>query len=130
MKSETLFDQPVILERPAFWSQVVVWLLVTVTTSGVVWASVAEIEQSVPATGRLEPQGAVKEMKAPTGGVVREIYVQDGQSVKKGQLLLTFDPTAPQADLKSLGKLKESLVTENQFYATTVSGRQGMVGQI
>nr|WP_248277632.1 HlyD family efflux transporter periplasmic adaptor subunit [Brasilonema sp. UFV-L1] len=61
-------------------------------------------------------------MKAPTGGVVREIYVQDGQLVKKGQLLVTFDPTSPQADLDSLKKLKESLVKENQFYETTVSG--------
>ncbi|NMG07564.1 HlyD family efflux transporter periplasmic adaptor subunit [Brasilonema sp. UFV-L1] len=121
MKSET-FDQPVILERPALWSQVVVWLLITITTSGFVWASVAEIEQAVPAMGKLEPQGAVKEMKAPTGGVVREIYVQDGQLVKKGQLLVTFDPTSPQADLDSLKKLKESLVKENQFYETTVSG--------
>jgi hypothetical protein len=31
MKSETAFDQPVILEQPAVWSRVVVWLLVAMT---------------------------------------------------------------------------------------------------
>ena len=122
MKSETAFDQPVILEQPAVWSRVVVWLLVAVTTSALAWAAIAKIEEAVPATGKLEPQGSVKEIKAPTGGVVREIHVKDGQVVKKGELLVTFDPTAPEADLESLTKLRNSLLRENQFYTTAVSG--------
>lgn len=122
MKSETVFDQPVILEQPAVWSRVFVWLLIAVTTSGIAWAAIAKIEQAVPATGKLEPLGSVKEIKAPTGGVVREIHVKDGQVVKKDQLLLTFDPTAPEADLESLTSLKRSLLRENQFYTTAVSG--------
>jgi HlyD family secretion protein len=122
MKSETAFDQPVILEQPAVWSRVVVWLLVAMTTSALAWAAIAKIEEAVPATGKLEPQGSVKEIKAPTGGVVREIHVQDGQVVKKGELLVTFDPTAPEADLESLTKLRNSLLRENQFYTTAVSG--------
>lgn len=120
MKSEYI-EQPVILEQPAVWSRVVMWLLVAVTTSGFVWASVAQIEQAVPATGKLEPQGSTKEIKAPTGGVVREIYVKDGELVKQGQLLVTFDPTAPQADVRSLIQLKASLLRENQFYTTASS---------
>lgn len=122
MKSETAFDQPVILEQPAVWSRVVVWLLVAMTTSAFAWAAIAKIEEAVPATGKLEPQGSVKEIKAPTGGVVREIHVKDGQVVKKGELLVTFDPTAPEADIESLTKLKNSLLRENQFYTTAVSG--------
>ncbi len=122
MKSAILLEQPVILERPAHWSRIFVWLIIAITTSGVVWAAVAKIEQAVPATGKLEPQGSVKEIKAPTGGVLREIHVQDGQVVKQGQLLLTFDPTAPKAEIDSLHKIKKSLVNQSQFYATTVSG--------
>jgi multidrug efflux pump subunit AcrA (membrane-fusion protein) len=117
MRSESI-EQPVILEQPAIWSRVVMWLLVSVTTSAFLWASLAQIEQAVPATGKLEPQGSTKEIKAPTGGVVREIYVNDGQLVKKGELLVTFDPTAPQADVRSLIQLKASLLRENQFYTT------------
>lgn len=121
MKSERVFDQPVVLEQPAIWSRVFVWLLVAVTTSGLAWAAIAKIEQAVPAAGKLEPQGSVKELKAPTGGVVREIHVKDGQVVKKGQLLITFDPTSPEADLGSLTTLRNSLLKENQFYTTAVS---------
>lgn len=117
MKSDlAAFEPPVILERPALWSRVLVWLIVGVTTSGIAWAAFAKIEQSVPATGKLEPQTSVVEVKAPTEGVVRKIYVEDGQRVKKGQLLLNFDPTAPEADLESLTRLRNALVQENQFY--------------
>jgi hemolysin D len=109
-------DQPIILEPRKIWSQVLIWLIMGMTTSGLAWAAIAQIEQTVPTTGKLEPQRAVQEIKAPTGGIVRTIEVQDGQLVKKGQRLLRLDPTASQADLTSLLKLRTSLIQENQFY--------------
>lgn len=122
MKSDSVFDQPVILEQPAIWSQIFVWLIVGVTASGLIWAAVANIEQAIPATGKLEPKDAPKEVKAPTGGVVREVLVEDGDFVKQGEILLTFDPTSPEADVESLRNLKESLIRENQFYSSAVDG--------
>ncbi|MBW4448221.1 MAG: HlyD family secretion protein [Spirirestis rafaelensis WJT71-NPBG6] len=115
------FEQSVILERPKTSSRMFIWLIISLATSAVTWASLAKIEEAIPATGKLEPQGFVQEVKAPTGGVVREIYVQDGQQVKKGQILLNFDTTAPKAELESLNKVKESLQKENQFYTTEVA---------
>lgn len=122
MKSVTLSEEPVILERPVVWSRVLVWLIVGIAGSALFWAAVAKIEQAVLATGKLEPQGSVKQVKAPDGGVVRKIYVEDGQRVQKHQLLVTFDPTAPLADLESLSKLRNTLVRENQFYGAELSG--------
>jgi hemolysin D len=120
MKSGVVSEEPVLLERPQIWSRLYVWLIMGIVTSGLVWAAVAEIEQAVPANGKLEPQGSVQEIKAPAGGVVRAIDVQDGQRVKKGQRLLSFDPTAVKAELNSLTKLRASLVGENQFYTTAL----------
>ena len=92
-------------------------------SSGIAWAAIAEIEQTVPTTGKLEPQRAVQEIKAPTGGVIRTVNIRDGQIVKKGQSLLRFDSTAATADLQTLLKLKATLVQENQFYRSgTVHG--------
>ena len=118
----SLGTQSVILERPAVWSRVFVWLLVSATTSALIWAAVTQLDQTVMATGKLEPKGEVKEIKAPTSGVVREIRVQDGEVVKKNQVLLTFDPTVPKADLQSLRKLRSSLEQEKQFYNAVLSG--------
>ena len=125
---QILRDGSVILERPALWSRVLVWLLVGATTSGLVWAAVTQLDETVLATGKLEPKGEVKEIKAPTSGVVREIHVQDGEVVHKDQVLLTFDPTVPKADLQSLTKLRASLEQEYQFYNAALSPDKGTGG--
>ncbi|MBD2183819.1 HlyD family efflux transporter periplasmic adaptor subunit [Planktothrix sp. FACHB-1355] len=115
-------NQPILLERPSWWSHAFVWLIVSVSGTALLWAAFAPLEQSVPATGKLEAEGAAKELKAPNGGVVREILVKDGDAVTKGQLLVTLDPTAPQADLDSLLKQRETLLRENQFYNAQFTG--------
>ena len=122
--TEQFFQPSVVLERPALWSRLFVWLLVSATVSGIAWAAIAKIDQTVVATGKLEPVGAVKEVNAPTGGVVREILVQEGEVVKKDQPLIAFDPTAPKADLESLRKLRSSLTQENHFYNQAIDGKK------
>ncbi len=123
-RSEQFFQPSVVLERPALWSRLFVWLLVSATTSAIAWAAIAKIDQTVVAAGKLEPVGAVKEINAPTGGVVREILVKEGEVVKKDQPLIAFDPTAPQADLQSLRKLRSSLTQENHFYNQAIDGKK------
>ncbi len=115
-KSQVKFEQPVILRQSHHWSRGILWAIMGVTTFGIIWASVAKIEQAVPAQGKLEPQDAVKEVQSPVGGVVKEIMVRDGDLVKKGDPLLRLDPTAANAERSSLKKIRTKLVQENQFY--------------
>jgi HlyD family secretion protein len=115
------FDQSVILRQSKNWSRAILWTIVGVTTFGIIWASIAKIEQAVPAQGKLEPQGTVKEIQAPVGGVVTEIHVEEGQHVEKGDLLLSLDPTATQAQVTSLSKIRASLIKENQFYRSQLN---------
>ncbi|NEQ26091.1 MAG: biotin/lipoyl-binding protein, partial [Microcoleus sp. SIO2G3] len=115
------FDQPVILQQSKNWSRAILWTIVGVTTFGIIWASVAKIEQAVPAQGKLEPQGTVKEIQAPVGGVVTKIHVEDGQHVEKGALLLSLDPRATQAQVTSLSKIRASLIKQNQFYRSQLN---------
>lgn len=116
------FDQPVVLRLPHYWSRAILWTIISVSTFGIIWASVAKIEQAVPAQGKLEPQDAVKQVQTPLSGVVKEIYVKDGQHVNKGDLLLRLDPTAAKAQLTSLKKIRDTLIKENQFYGWSMSG--------
>lgn len=116
------FDQGVLLQQSRVWSRAMLWVLMGMTTGVIVWASVAKIEEAIPAQGKLEPQGAVKEVQAPVNGVVKAIYVNDGQRVKKGELLLSLDPTVDQAQLASLNKIRTSLIQENQFYRAQMIG--------
>ncbi|MDZ8264544.1 HlyD family efflux transporter periplasmic adaptor subunit [Nostoc sp. ChiQUE01b] len=116
------FDQPVILRQSRKWSRAILWGLIAVTTGTIIWANFAKIEEAVSATGKLEPTGTVKEIQAPIGGVVKEIYVEDGQQVKLGEHLIGLDPTTANAQLDSLKKIRLSLLRENQFYQSQMRG--------
>ena len=116
------FEQPVILQQSGIWSQAILWVLMGTTTGLLVWASVAKIEEAIPAQGKLEPQDAVKEVQAPVGGVVKAIYVDDGQKVRAGERLISLEPTATQSELNSLKTIRTALIQENQFYRAQMSG--------
>ena len=79
------------LEPSNNWSRRILWTLVGLAGFGIVWASFARIDETVQATGKLEPKGATKEVKAPLGGVISEILVKDGELVEKGQTLLIIE---------------------------------------
>ena len=116
------FDQPVILKQTARWSHAIVWSIIGVTAFAVTWASLYKIEEAVPATGKLEPQGAVQEVDAPVSGVVEEVLVSDGDSVRQGDLLVRLDPEAAESEFQQLSQVRDSLVKENQFYRAHLSG--------
>ncbi|HBK97042.1 MAG TPA: chromosome partitioning protein ParA [Microcoleaceae bacterium UBA10368] len=123
MKSIILSEQPVILEKPAIWSHLFLWMIMLMTTSAVVWAYFASIEQAVPAVGQLELKDGARDIQAPATGAVVRVHVENGDRVKKGQPLLTFNPVASSADLTSVKKTKEALEKENKFYEDVVSGK-------
>lgn len=110
------FDRPVLLQQSPLWSRVIIWGLVGSTAAVIAWASVFKFEEAIPATGQLEPSGAVKEVQAPVTGVVKTILVKEGQRVKKGDILLRLDPKGTQSELISLEQVRQSLLEENAFY--------------
>lgn len=119
---EESFESPILLRQSPRWSRAIIWGIVGVTTFTVAWAYFATIDEAVPAQGKLEPQGAVKEVQAPMGGVVKEVLVEEGEKVEQGEVLMTFDQTAPKADLESLKAIKEALEQENQYYRAQLNG--------
>ncbi|MEP0919929.1 HlyD family efflux transporter periplasmic adaptor subunit [Leptolyngbya sp. DQ-M1] len=110
------------LRQSSVWSRAIAWGIVGVTSITVVWASVSQIEEAIPATGKLAPQGAVKDVQAPVNGLVTEVYVKDGQRVKQGDLLLKLDPTSAKAQASSLQKIRAALQQETAFYRNQLNG--------
>ena len=110
------FEQTVMLRPSPKWSRFTVWSVVSLTLFAIVWAAVAKIEQVVPATGQLKPEGNVKEVQIPTSGVIEEVLVEEGEKVEKGETLLVLDSTTSKARLASLNNIRRSLTQENNFY--------------
>lgn len=66
------------------------------------WASTALIAGAVVATGSFVATGENKIVQHFEGGVIRQILVKEGDVVKKGQILIRLDDTAPEAELQRL----------------------------
>lgn len=65
----------------------------------VVWAMLAEVDQVVRVEGRIVPAGRAQQIQHLEGGIVASINTAEGQTVKKGDLLLTIDATSAGASL-------------------------------
>ena len=78
--------------RPApVWSKALAWTIIGTASFGFCFAVFARIDEVVLASGELQPLGAERPIKAPFGGIVKEILVREGQAVKTGQALMRFD---------------------------------------
>jgi membrane fusion protein, type I secretion system len=73
------------------------------------WAATAEIAGAVIAPGSLVVDSNVKKVQHPTGGVVGELHVRDGDQVNTGALLVRLDETVTRANLAIVRKSLDEL---------------------
>lgn len=63
------------------------------------WAALTEISGAVVAAGTVVVESNIKKVQHREGGIVREIAVRDGDTVKAGDLLIRLDDTVTRANL-------------------------------
>ena len=63
----------------------------------IAWAGLFEIDQSVHTTGQVILSARTQVIQAADGGVLRDLRVQEGQSVKTGQILAVLEKDRAQA---------------------------------
>ena len=63
------------------------------------WAATTEIAGAIVAGGSLVVDSSAKKVQHPTGGVIGELNVRDGDHVKAGQVLVRLDDTQMKANL-------------------------------
>ena len=64
----------------------------------IAWLVFGRVDVVASAQGKILPTDAVKLVQASNTGVVRRIYVRDGDVVRRGQALIDLDPTVSTAD--------------------------------
>lgn len=73
------------------------------------WASQTQLAGAVLAAGNVVVASNVKKVQHPTGGVVGQIFVKNGDHVKAGDLLLRLDETITRANLGIISKQMDEL---------------------
>jgi membrane fusion protein, type I secretion system len=73
------------------------------------WASTAQISGALIAPGQVVVESNVKKVQHPTGGVVGEVRVRDGDLVKAGDIVVRLDETVVKASLAIVVKTLNGL---------------------
>lgn len=86
-------------------SRILIWSTALAMTAFVVWADWAELDQITRASGQVIASSRNQVIQVMEGGVLSELPVREGASVKRGQLIARFDRTKAEASyLESLAK--------------------------
>ncbi len=74
-------------------SQMLLRILLALLAVGLLWASLANLEEVKRGSGRVIPSQQMQVVQTLEGGIVREIMVREGAIVKKDQSLMRIDDT-------------------------------------
>src|SRR5262249_58848655 len=78
----------------------------------------AQLAGAVIAPGTVVVESNVKKVQHPTGGVVGEILVKEGDAVDEGQLVLRLDDTVTRSTLGAVrSQLDELMAREGRLLA-------------
>lgn len=99
------------------------WVIVALTVSLLLWAALAKVEEVVHASGRVIPSSRLQVVSNLEGGIVSEILVKAGDRVKEGQPLLRLDDTATTADFARTGTSVDALLARAARLDAEARGR-------
>ena len=88
---------------PSPIGRAITWSIVVLFTLAILWACVGNIDIVAVAHGKVVPSDRTKLIQPLEIGTVSAIHVKEGQSVKKGELLVELDATSTTADERRLG---------------------------
>ena len=115
-RRKVFFDSPGLLEQSHHWGGLVIWTIAAGTTAGLLWAFLGRVDQTVTASGTLQPLSGKLTVSSPAGGIVRDLFVGEGTIVEKGQVLMVVESEGTEARLQSTQKQLALFRYENQLF--------------
>ena len=88
-----------------------------------------KIDEVVSVKGQLEPISGTTDIKTPVGGKISRVFISDGDTVKKGQLLLAYDTTEASSDAITYESLIELEENELDNKLTSLELRKSILEQ-
>ena len=80
-----------LIKRPMPSLRLAAWPIMILITILLTWANFAKLDEVSVAQGKVVPQGKTKVIQHLEGGIVEEIYVNEGDTVAQGDKLLLLD---------------------------------------
>lgn len=86
-------SSPETLKETSVFSHFILWTIVICLIIGFIWAKYAILDEVTTGIGKVIPSSQIQVIQNLEGGIVENIYVTEGDIVKKGQILLRFNNT-------------------------------------
>jgi hemolysin D len=102
--TEELLDA---LPRP--WTRSLLYTMVGMFLVLLPWSVLSRIDETGSARGRVEPKGATQKLDSPVPGRVIAVNVEEGETVKAGQVLMELESDVLKSELDQIQKKLEGL---------------------
>ena len=110
-------DLELYLKQDKFLLKTTNWVMVGLTFFGFGWLCIARTDEIIIVSGKIIPTGEVSPIKMPSTGIIKEIFVEEGDKVVKDQILLKLDT---RSNIQRDETLQEEIAfKENQLFSLT-----------
>jgi len=121
---------PAVLEiqdaPPSPIGRAILWTIMLAFGAAVAWSGLSRIDIVAVAPGKIIPSGHSKTVQPFEASVVAAIHVQDGQAVRRGDVLIELDATQNRADRdRSINEYRAALVDAARLRAL-VAGQSAL----
>ena len=99
------------------------YVLATLLVIAILWAIFGAVDRIVVAPGKIATRTPMLVMQPFTTSRILEINVKAGDHVRKGQVLVKFDPAFAQADVASLQHKVETLTAQTARLEAELAGK-------
>lgn len=113
-----------IVERPSGKiGRNIIYTIFGLLITAILWASISKVDEVAVARGKVVPDGRVKVLQPLEEGVITAIYVDEGQRVEQGQLLIEMDTTMQKVDEQTIRQQIETAKLEKELLEKTLEGQ-------
>ncbi|MDO4719999.1 MAG: HlyD family type I secretion periplasmic adaptor subunit [Peptostreptococcaceae bacterium] len=98
----------------------IIFFIFGILLSAILWASIGEVDEVAVARGKIVPDGRLKVVQPLAEGIVTGIFVEEGQSVRKGQLLFELDAGMQKVDESALSRSLQVARIEKKLLETSL----------
>ncbi len=98
------------------------WPVMALLTVLLTWAFFAQLDETAVSEGEVVPQGKVRVVQHLEGGIIEQLFVAEGDTVKKGDTLIQLDQSSTGTNQDELGvRLDSQLLVRARLTAEAQS---------
>ncbi|MGB6329897.1 MAG: HlyD family type I secretion periplasmic adaptor subunit [Halarcobacter sp.] len=87
-------------EQPTRMSNIIFIFISLFFVGAITWSALAEVDELARGNGKVIPTDKIQRIQSLDGGIISEIFIKEGQIIKKGSSLMKIDTTRFQATLE------------------------------